>query len=159
MSWRPRLATVLVLITLVIGLLPLGGLFAMRIYESALVRQTESELLAQGALIAAIYRQEFDSLTGGPKPDVPMPRDYGNPVTSPPRPGEPENRWRPRYAVLDLADDPILAAPEDAQPVAARAAAGCRASASRSRTRRSARGALPRGAARTARAPRRWSRR
>ena len=29
----------------------LGGLFVLRIYESALIRQTESELIAQGALV------------------------------------------------------------------------------------------------------------
>lgn len=122
MKWpRPRLATVLVLITLVIGLLPLGGIAVLRIYESALVRQTESELIAQGALIAASYRAQFDSLTGGRRPAIPLPADYGNPVTSPPRPADPENRWRPRYAVLDLADDTILPAPEDAKPVAAKA--------------------------------------
>ena len=106
MKWRPRLATVLVAITLVIGLLPLLGLFALRIYESALVRQTESELIAQGVLVAASYRSHFARLA--------VPDDYGNAVTSPPRPADPENRWRPRFAVLDLATDPVLPAPEDA---------------------------------------------
>ena len=117
MRWRPRLAAVLVLITLVIGLLPLGGIFVLRIYESALVRQTESELLAQGAWVAASYRAQFERLTTGKKPLLPMPADYGNPVTAPPRPADPENRWRPRYAVLDLASDSILPAPAEAQAV------------------------------------------
>ena len=117
MSWRPRLATVLVLITLVIGLLPLGGLFVLRIYESALIRQTESELIAQGALIAASYRVQFERLSAGKKSGVPA--AYGNAITSPPRPEDPDTRWRPRYAVLDLATDPILPAPEDAPPAGA----------------------------------------
>jgi signal transduction histidine kinase len=116
MSWRPRLATVLVAITLVIALLPLGGLFVLRIYESALIRQTESELIAQGALIAASYRALFERLTTGKAGALRVPADYGNAVTSPPRPEDPENRWRPRFAQLDLARDPILPAPEDAGP-------------------------------------------
>lgn len=126
MRWRPRLATVLLAITLVIALLPLGGLFVLRIYESALIRQTESELIAQGVLIAASYRAQFERLTAsranppdgrrsaGRGPGVPA--DYGNPVTSPPRPADPENRWRPRYAILDLATDAILPPPERAGP-------------------------------------------
>lgn len=119
MSWRPRLATVLVLITLVIGLLPLGGIAVLRLYESALVRQTESELIAQGALIAASYRAQFERLGTGRAGKPVMAKDYGNAVTSPPRPEDPENRWRPRYAVLDLATDPVLPAPADDQPAPA----------------------------------------
>jgi signal transduction histidine kinase len=116
MKFRPRLATVLLAITLVIALLPLGGLFVLRIYESALIRQTESELLAQGVLIAASYRAQFERLAAGRAGQAAVPADYGNPVTSPPRPADPENRWRPRFAVLDLASDEILPAPEDAGP-------------------------------------------
>jgi len=116
MSWRPRLATVLLAITLVIALLPLGGLFVLRIYESALIRQTESELIAQGALVAASYRALFGRLTAPNGGKLAVPADYGNPVTSAPRPEDPENRWRPRFAVLDLANDEILPAPEDAGP-------------------------------------------
>lgn len=111
MTWRPRLSTVLVLITLVIGLLPLGGIAVLRIYESALVRQTESELIAQGALIAASYRVQFERLG--------VPRGYGNPVTSPPRPQDPDTQLQPRFAVLDLATDPVLPPPDDAQPAGA----------------------------------------
>jgi signal transduction histidine kinase len=125
MRWRPRLATVLVLITLVIGLLPLGGIAVLRLYESALIRQTESELIAQGALIAASYRAQLERLSAS-RPDkvdgrrpagrgLGLPADYGNPVTSPPRPQDPDTLLRPRFAVLDLASDPILPPPDDAR--------------------------------------------
>ncbi len=120
MSWRPRLATVLLAITLVIALLPLGGIAVLRIYESALVRQTESELIAQGVLLAASYRAQFERLTAPRAGKAGISADYGNPVTSAPRPAvDPDNRFRPRFAVLDLADDPILPAPEDAPPATA----------------------------------------
>jgi signal transduction histidine kinase len=128
---------VLILITLAVGLLPLGGLFALRIYESALVRQTESELIAQGVLIAASYRAQFERLATSRANKVNgrraagrglgVPEDYGNPVTSPPRPADPENRWRPRFAVLDLATDPILPPPERAGPALFAAHAGAQA--------------------------------
>ena len=56
MAWRPRLRTVLVIVNIVILTLPLGGIAVLRLYESALVRQTESELIAQGAFVAATYK-------------------------------------------------------------------------------------------------------
>ena len=49
---RPRLRTLLLASNLVILALPLSGLWALRLYESALVRQTESELRAQAAVLA-----------------------------------------------------------------------------------------------------------
>src|SRR5437762_7240189 len=53
---RPRLRTVLVAVNLVILALPLGGVTVLRLYESALVRQTESELLGQAAFLASVYK-------------------------------------------------------------------------------------------------------
>lgn len=57
---RPRLRTILVLLNLLVLVLPLAGIQVMRLYESALVRQTESELIAQAAFITAAYRNAFD---------------------------------------------------------------------------------------------------
>ncbi|TIV45142.1 MAG: two-component sensor histidine kinase, partial [Mesorhizobium sp.] len=53
--WRPRLATVVVAILIVVMALPLVGLFFFRLYENQLIRQTEGELIAQGAVVAAVY--------------------------------------------------------------------------------------------------------
>lgn len=63
-KWRPRLSTVLLLVNLVIVLLPVGSLLFFRIYENQLVRQTESELIAQAAVLAASYRQALLSELG-----------------------------------------------------------------------------------------------
>ena len=57
-KWRPRLRTVVVAILIVVMALPLVGLFFFRLYENQLIRQTEAELIAQGAVLAAIYAQE-----------------------------------------------------------------------------------------------------
>ena len=60
---RFRLRTVLVGLSLIVMILPLAGIQILRLYESALIRQTESELLAQGAFVTAMYRQSFQAIT------------------------------------------------------------------------------------------------
>src|SRR5439155_745279 len=65
MRRRPRLRTILFAVNLVILALPLGGVTVLRLYESALVRQTESELLGQAAILAAAYRAAL-ALRGEP---------------------------------------------------------------------------------------------
>ncbi|TJW31171.1 MAG: two-component sensor histidine kinase, partial [Mesorhizobium sp.] len=57
-KWRPRLATVVIAILILVMALPLVGLFFFRLYENQLIRQTEAELIAQGAVLAAVYAQE-----------------------------------------------------------------------------------------------------
>lgn len=106
----PRLRTVLLTINLLILLLPLGGLVALRVYESALVRQAESELVAQGAFVASAYRRALERVV----PAGALPR-YGRPVlAAPPLSVSDTERWRPRPARLDLAVDPVLPPPEAA---------------------------------------------
>lgn len=99
-KWRPRLATVVVAILIMVMALPLVGLFFFRLYENQLIRQTEAELIAQGAVLAAIYAQEV--------------RDAGIPVerlgAAMPAAGAsdrdyPFNPIEPR---LDLASDTVL---------------------------------------------------
>ena len=51
-KWRPRIGLVVLAILLTVMALPLVGLFFFRIYENQLVRQTEAELIGQGAAIA-----------------------------------------------------------------------------------------------------------
>lgn len=116
MKTRPRLRTVLILINLVILALPLGGIAVLRIYESALIRQTESELLAQGAFISKSYQVALERRLRelGRR----APREYGLPYAA--SPGlRPENGpWQPRFATLDLALDPVYDAPPPGTPAA-----------------------------------------
>jgi signal transduction histidine kinase len=67
-SRRPGLRMLLLLANLVILTFPLSGLYFFRVYQIELVRQTESELIVQAALVAAVFRSELVSI-GGP--------DYG----------------------------------------------------------------------------------
>jgi len=62
-SWLSRLLRLLRLpisgivlaVNLIAIVLPVGGILALRVYETELVRQTEAELLAQGAFSAAAF--------------------------------------------------------------------------------------------------------
>jgi signal transduction histidine kinase len=94
---KPRILAVLLLVNLALLALPLGGLWMLRLYESALVRQTETELISQAAIIAAAQRAAWLREAGQrAEPQVPD--------------------WAPRFASLDLARDLILPPPPDAAP-------------------------------------------
>ncbi len=56
---RFRLRTILIVLSLFVLVLPVVGVQALRLYESALVRQTESALIAQTAFVAASFRSRF----------------------------------------------------------------------------------------------------
>ena len=100
--------------------LPLTGLWAMRLYESALVRQTEVELVAQAAVWSAAFRQELRRTTPNGEPLPPPPLSADAPLS-------PTAVSILRWPGLDLAEDPILPPPPDptspAQPAEALAAA------------------------------------
>ena len=88
---RVRLRTVILVVSLFVLVLPLAGIQVLRLYESALVRQTESELIAQAGLIAATFRAR-----------------YGETVAESSLAGHGElTSSEPRFAELDLADSSV----------------------------------------------------
>ena len=70
----PGIRTLLLATYLAVLLLPVAGIGILRLYESALLRQTEAELMAQAAVLSAVYRAAW--LDRAP-PD--------EPATEPPR--------------------------------------------------------------------------
>jgi signal transduction histidine kinase len=60
-KWRPRLGLIVFLTLTLVLCLPLLGLFFFRIYENQLVRETEAELMAQSATLAAVFRREIEA--------------------------------------------------------------------------------------------------
>ncbi|KJV06946.1 hypothetical protein [Methylocucumis oryzae] len=72
-----RLRSILFVVMLTVLMLPLGSIYFFRIYENSLVRQTEQELIAQAAVLAATFRQNVRSLTHAQKP-------YGRLLTTAP---------------------------------------------------------------------------
>jgi signal transduction histidine kinase len=93
-KWRPSLAMVVFAVLTTVTALPLAGLFFFRLYENQLIRQTEAELVAQCAVLAALFEREVDSTRG-------------KPATSG-APGYRERPFRPIEPSLDLAGSKIL---------------------------------------------------
>ncbi len=89
MAWKPRLRTVLLIINLGILLLPLSGIVVLRLYENELCRRTETELIAQGVLIGAAYREEMVRMSSVPPQGLSVTLDipaYGLPLKAPGKP-------------------------------------------------------------------------
>ncbi len=110
MKRRPSIGTVLLLMNVALLVLPVSGLWGLRLYESALVRQTELELIAQGAVIAAAFRSAWHAHGGQHPPDAAKvnPRWMRKPGF--------EQPWLPRFAALDLANASVLPPPSDPDP-------------------------------------------
>lgn len=119
---RLRLRTVLASVFLLILALPLTGFLALRIYESALVRQTESELIGQGAILSAAYAALFDRHAGKnfdwTQYGLPLPvqgnsNDYSSADSDI---AVPTRDYEPHPAKLDLARDRALPPAPDPLP-------------------------------------------
>ena len=115
--WWPamRLRTILFGVLLFTAAMPGIGAISLRVYENTLVRQTEAELVAQGAALAALASVTW--------PGAPAPQ---------PRPDKPpDGYFRPEFTTIDLSRDPLLperpVPPRAAQPADAQAAAVIRA--------------------------------
>jgi signal transduction histidine kinase len=98
-KWRPRLGFVVLAILLTVLALPLAGLFFFRVYENQLIRQTEGELIGQGAIIAAAFATEVRAAVPAPSLGAAVPEKPAS---------ERGERLRPIEPGLDLALDPIL---------------------------------------------------
>lgn len=107
MKKRLSIGTVLLAMNLAALILPLSGFWMLRLYESALIRQTESELIAQAGVIAALYRHAWRT-AGGDLASLDSPIDPKWTAN----PGR-EEPWLHRFASLDLAEDSILPPPPD----------------------------------------------
>jgi signal transduction histidine kinase len=119
---RLRLRTVLASVFLLILALPLTGFLALRIYESALVRQTESELIGQGAILSAAYAALLDRHAGKnfdwTQYGVPLPVQSKNNEYSSADSDyvAPARDYEPHPAKLDLARDRALPPAPDPLP-------------------------------------------
>jgi signal transduction histidine kinase len=62
-KWRPSLAMIVCAVLTTVTALPLAGLFFFRLYENQIIRQTEAELTAQCAVLAALFEREMAGAT------------------------------------------------------------------------------------------------
>lgn len=92
--WKISVRRILFGVSLLFFMLPLGGIYFLRIYESSLIRQTESELISQAAFVSALYRSEIQQATKTTLPNhdnahitpVPTHLDLARDKIYPPRP-------------------------------------------------------------------------
>ncbi len=102
-----RLRTILLIVNLVVLLLPLAGIYFFRIYENGLIRQTELELISQGAFISSIYKNEVSGLVEDDK-------DYGIEVEYTPY-TQNEAYYHPINPQLSLSNDILSRRPDGVQ--------------------------------------------
>lgn len=98
-KWRPTLAMIVTGMLSFAVALPLAGVFLFRIYENQLVRQAESELIAQSAVLAVMIEKRVASE---------IPADVPLGVAVPPPAAQPSEPYRPIVPSLDLATDELL---------------------------------------------------
>jgi signal transduction histidine kinase len=110
---RFKLRSILLVVSVVVLILPLGGIYFLRIYENELVKQTELELISQAALISAVYKREINILTASERR-----QDYGMKISPPP---VVDDYYRPVKAALNLAASEIKPRPEEPQETDLRA--------------------------------------
>ena len=106
-AWRFKLRTILLAVSLAVLILPLAGVYVFRFYEGELIKQTEVELIAQAALIAAVYKREVETLLKleGVR------ADYGAKVAAMP---DGDEYFRPLKPQLSLSGYRIRSRPADA---------------------------------------------
>jgi len=107
-KWRPNLSLIVFMMLTAVLALPFVGLFFFRIYENQLVHQAESELIAQGAALAAAIGQDLRAnLPSDALPERAGPADARL---------ETPDRLAPLLPTLDLARDTLLPRRPEAQP-------------------------------------------
>ena len=109
---RLRLRTILLGVLLFVAGLPGVGAIFLRVYENTLVRQTEAELVAQGATLVAAAGGRFPKAE--PKADPNMGQSWGRSAEY--EEDRPNDYYLPEPPALDLSRDNIL--PERPAPVA-----------------------------------------
>lgn len=105
-KWRPRIGLIVASVLALVACLPLGSVVFFRIYDNQLVRQTEAELIALSAAVAARINTDLTAST-------PVGLRLGPPV----RVGEANaDGLAPILPRLDLATDAILPPRPEALP-------------------------------------------
>ncbi|MEM7507096.1 MAG: HAMP domain-containing sensor histidine kinase [Pseudomonadota bacterium] len=103
-KWRPSLGQVTLAVLIVVVTLPLVGLFFFRVLENQLIRETESELIAQSAVLAQIFAREVEAAGDA------LPRGKILPDDAKP---DPSRAYDPILPSLDLTSADLLPARPD----------------------------------------------
>ena len=104
----PRLRTLLFALHLLLLALPMGGIAALRLYDSHLVRGTEAELVSQGVVLAAVVQRELAPRLAG--------ESFGHPLPKREAMEDDDERFHPIPPRLDLARHPVGPPAPEAAP-------------------------------------------
>jgi signal transduction histidine kinase len=99
-KWRPSLSLVVFLVLASVLSLPLFSLYFLKVYQNQLIQQTEAELIAQSAALAAVFHREIETTI---PPDVAL----GTKVP-PPAQKLSDQTYQPIWPKLELAHDSVL---------------------------------------------------
>jgi signal transduction histidine kinase len=110
-KWRPSLSLVVFVVLTTVLVLPLFSFYFLKIYQNQLIQQTEAELIAQSAALAAVLHREIE--TG-------IPENVALGAKVPPAPAKSSgDAYQPIWPALVLANESVLAPRPEARPPAA----------------------------------------
>ena len=99
-KWRPSLSLVVFLVLASVLALPLLSLYFLKVYQNQLIQQTEAELIAQSAALAAVFRREVETaITQGTA--------LGTPI-APAAPKSSDDPYQPIWPKLELTIEGVL---------------------------------------------------
>jgi signal transduction histidine kinase len=110
-KWRPSLSLVVFVVLTSVLALPLFSLYFLKVYQNQLIQQAEAELIAQGAVLSAVFRREV--ATG-----IPESVALGTPVP-PAAQKHSDEPYQPIWPRLELVDESVLPPRPAARPPAA----------------------------------------
>jgi signal transduction histidine kinase len=110
-KWRPSLSLVVFLVLTAVLSLPLFSLYFLKVYQNQLIQQTEAELIAQSAALAAVFHREIETaIPAGVALGATVPPDTQKPS------GEP---YQPIWPKLELLNQNVLPQRPDGRAAAA----------------------------------------
>ena len=110
-KWRPSLSLVVFLVLSSVLALPLFSIYFLKVYQNQLIQQTEAELIAQSAVLSAVFRREAE--TG-------IPQGIALGARVPPAAPQPSfEPYQPIWPQLELVSDSVLPPRPAARPPSA----------------------------------------
>lgn len=99
-KWRPSLSLIVFLVLASVLSLPLFSLYFLKVYQNELIQHTEAELIAQSAVLSAVFRREVETA-------IPQSVALGTKVA--PAAREPlDEPYAPIWPKLELANESVL---------------------------------------------------
>ncbi len=111
-KWRPSLSLVVFVVLTGVLALPLFSLYFLKLYQNQLIQQTEAELIAQSAALAAVFHREIE--TAIPQGVALGARRFRRAAQKPP-----DEPYQPIWPRLELANESVLPPRPEARAAAA----------------------------------------